>query len=329
MSRTVAIIGAGQIGYACAVAFFAAGWKVEIHSRSKPSFFEFSKLWRAYTSPDDPPPQADVVIDTIPYLADDLAVYDPDAIGRLIAISTASVYQDPQGRSFDTQATIGFPEFADPITESTQLLPPGPESYSTNKVAMENRAVELFGDRATLLRPCAIYGKHSRQPREYWFVKRILDDRRRIPLMHQGLSQFQTTNVEDIAQLALLTAEQDIGGPFNIADETAPNVLEIGQTIIDFLCADPTTIELFPMEKAGVVGRTPWSVPSPFIISSDKALAVGLDQLSVYQQDAPDMLAWLAKLNPDDWRTAFPVLASYPYDQFDYAAEDRFFDELR
>lgn len=328
MSKTVAIIGAGQIGYACAVTFYAAGWEVEILSRSKPSFFEFSQHWRSYTSPNDPTPQADVVVDTIPYDADDLAVYNPDAIGRLIAISTASVYQDTQGRSFDTMQTIGFPEFAEPITEDTQLLPPGPDSYSTKKVRMENKAVEMFGDRATLLRPCAIYGKHSRQPREYWFVKRILDGRTRIPLMHQGLSQFQTTNVEDIAQLALVTAERDLGGAFNIADESAPNVLEIGQTILDALCDDRSAFELVPMDEAGLVGRTPWSVPKPFITSSDKALAAGLDQLSVYEQDAPDMLSWLFKLNPDDWRAAFPILASYPYDSFDYAAEDRFFDKL-
>jgi NAD(P)-dependent dehydrogenase (short-subunit alcohol dehydrogenase family) len=30
----------------------------------------------------------------------------------------------------------------------------------------------------------------------------------------------------------------------------------------------------------------------------------------------------------EDWRAAFPVLAAYPYDLFDYAAEDRALDAM-
>lgn len=37
---------------------------------------------------------------------------------------------------------------------------------------------------------------------------------------------------------------------------------------------------------------------------------------------------WLADLNPADWRAAFPQLAAYPWDLFDYDAEDRFLASL-
>ena len=35
-------------------------------------------------------------------------------------------------------------------------------------------------------------------------------------------------------------------------------------------------------------------------------------------------IEWLAKQNPSDWCSAFPQLAAYPWDLFDYEAEDRF-----
>jgi hypothetical protein len=40
------------------------------------------------------------------------------------------------------------------------------------------------------------------------------------------------------------------------------------------------------------------------------------------------MCNWLAALAPQDWRAAFPVLASYSNEQFDYVAEDVFFQNL-
>ncbi|MEL6530061.1 MAG: reductase, partial [Pseudomonadota bacterium] len=275
MARTVAIIGAGQIGYAAAFAFADRGWDVTIHSRTKPVWFDQAPYkFKTYIAGETTPSVADVVVDTIAFDADDVTRYDPDRIGRLIAISSASVYRDDAGRTLDEAAQNGFPEFDGPITEEQPTVSPGPETYSTRKVRMEDRTQELFGDRATILRPCAIFGEHSRHPREWWFVKRMLDKRSRIPLMFEGQSRFQPTDADDIGCFAVNVAEQELGGTYNVVTEDCPSVFEIGVTLAyEFEC-DP---EFVLLDQSGIVGRTPWSVAKPFEVSGQKMIDTGYD----------------------------------------------------
>ena len=77
----------------------------------------------------------------------------------------------------------------------------------------------------------------------------------------------------------------------------------------------------------GYVGRTPWSVPKPLMVNCSKAFDTGWDGFTTYP-GMPDHIGWLRDLNPADWRAAFPQLAGYPWDLFDYEAEDRFFASL-
>ena len=80
--------------------------------------------------------------------------------GALIAISSASVYADDQGRTLDeAQGVDDFPELPVPIPETQATVEPGDGTYSTKKVAAradpagERRS--SGGDRASLrdLRP--------------------------------------------------------------------------------------------------------------------------------------------------------------------------------
>ena len=192
---------------------------------------------------------------------------------------------------------------------------------------MENRAVELFGDRATILRPCAIYGAYSRHPREWWFVKRLLDARTRIPLAVQGESRFQTTNAELIGDFVVGIVEHNLGGIYNLCDATCPSILEIGQSIARLMGLET---QLIPVEgyPPNFVGRTPWSIPKPFIIDGSKAASDAQLARVTYPIEAEDTVKWLAHLNPNNWGSAFPQLAAYPWDLFDYEAEDRFLASL-
>ncbi|MDN3645061.1 NAD-dependent epimerase/dehydratase family protein [Pontixanthobacter aestiaquae] len=336
---SVAIIGAGQIGYATAMAFIDRGWSVTVYARTAPSWplgtsklrrglidkalkwRPFDAAFRQHDASENPAPNADLVLDTIAFDAADVERYDPNRVGRLIAISSASVYCDQKGRTLDEAAQNGFPEFGGAVSENQSTVAPGPETYSTRKIRMEQRAAKLFGDRATILRPCAIYGEWSRHPREWWFIKRLLDGRSQIPLIHGGLSQFQTTSVEDIAYFAVDAAEQSLGGVYNVADEGCPTVAEIGEILSDPFDNPP---ELVPLDGAGLVGRTPWSVAKPFSISNARMVAAGYDLPSTYGSGAPQAARWLRELNPADWQTAFPQLAAYPWDLFDYDTEDSF-----
>lgn len=326
MARSVAIVGAGQIGFAAAFAFRDRGWDVCVYARSKPQWHDRLLFrFKPHTLGNDSAPAADVVLDTIAFDAEDIERYDPETVGRLIVISSASVYRDDEGRTLDEAAQNGFPDFSGPITEEQATVAPGPDTYSTRKVRMENKALELFGDRATILRPCAIYGPWSRHPREWWFVKRMLDERRRIPLIHGGRSQFQTTDVNDIAYFAVDVAEQGLSGIYNVADEGCPTVVEIGE-VLGWGFDNPPELAL--VEASGLLGRTPWSVEKPFTVSNTKMIAAGYDLPSTYGSGVLMAGEWLRDFPPADWRASFPQLAAYPWDLFDYAAEDAYLEKL-
>ncbi|MBO6525976.1 hypothetical protein [Erythrobacter sp.] len=321
MARSVAIVGAGQIAYEL-VAAFTDDWRITLHSRSKPQWLSEKPCpYERFVRGEDEVPTADCVIDTIAFDESDVAAYDPDNIGTLIAISSASVYCDASGRTLDEATTNGFPDFDAPITETQSTVAAGPDTYSTRKVRMENKAIEIFGNRATLLRPCAIHGAWSRHPREWWFVKRILDGRTRIPLAYCGKSQFQTTSARVIGEAAVAAAERSIGGIFNLVDGDTPTVAEIGQSISQSLGRIADFV-LLDGEPLGSAGRTPWSIPRPMAISLARAVkALGSTDLP-YAFAVDPAVDWLRNLNLADWRTALPQLAAYPWDLFDYAAED-------
>lgn len=326
MSKTVAIIGAGQIGYAAAIAFRAEGWNVRVLARSKPEWLSGDvATFEHYVLGEHPTPTADCVVDTIAYDEEDVARYDPDKVGRYIAISSAAVYRDYEGRSFDTAAITGFPDFDHPIAEDTPTIGAGPESYSTKKIRMERKAHSLFGERSSVLRPCAIYGAWSRHAREWWFVKRIKDRRTIIPLAYEGKSVFHTTSARSIGRLSAFLANEDCGGVFNIADDFAPDLKFMAESIRDVF---GKRIRFYLMEgpPQGTVGRTPWSIPVTFELNCEKAFEAGFDGFDIYTH--PDeAIDWLRSIAMDEWRTVLPQLSAYPWDLFDYASEDRFLDK--
>ena len=326
MSKTAAIIGAGQIGYANAFAFRDAGYDVQVYARSQPEWVHRDMAFEAYTLGEATAPAADVVVDTIAFDEEDVARYDPDQVGRYIAISSAAVYRDHEARSIETGPITGYPDFGHAITEDNPTVRGGPESYSSRKVRMERKAREMFEDRSTILRPCAIYGPYSRHAREWWFVNRIKDRRRVIPLAFEGESVFHTTNAFSMGDFAAFLAEEELGGIWNVADDDAPSVRAIGQTIAAYF---GKRIRFYGVEgpPKGTVGRTPWSLPHPFVLDTGKARDAGFERFGTYAQEVAPALDYLRSVSADEWESAFAPLAAYGYDHFDYAAEDRLIDE--
>ncbi len=113
-----------------------------------------------------------------------------------------------------------------------------------------------------------------------------------------------------------------MGGIFNISDDDSPRVDEIGRAIADGLGASVDFVGFIGHD--GPVGRTPWSIPRPMKVSGECAVAA-LDLAPLPYSFAVDpALNWLAEDPPANWRDAFPQLALYPWDLFDYSREDRF-----
>lgn len=321
MPGTVAIVGAGQIGYAAAQAFARAGWRVEVRARHRPAWSVDGMDFRAYVKGTTIAPRADVVLDTIAFDAEDAGRYDPDRVGRIIVISSASVYRDAAGRTLDEAAANGFPDFPRPIAENQATVSPGPATYSTRKIAMEAATRGRFDDKAVILRPCAIHGAWTRHPREWWFVKRLLDGRTAIPLAYNGTNRFQTTSASMIAEAACAIAQMDVGGTFNVADEDSPTVAQIGHVIAAALGRACDFVPL-PGDPLGSVGRTPWSIPAPMVLDTGAVRRSLSLEPGRYADRIPAAVAWLERQAPKNWRAAFPQLAAYPFDLFDYAAED-------
>ena len=334
--RAFILGGTGQIGLALAERLLAADWDVTLASRTIRTLPErlVGRDVKQVAVDRDKPGElaralgdgADALIDVVAYEpahARQLLTVQQD-VGNLVLISSSSVYRDDLGRTLDEAAQNGFPDFPEPIKETQPTVAPGDETYSTRKVALERTMLNAATISVTVLRPAAIHGLGSTHPREWWFVKRILDGRRTIPLAYQGRSRFHTSSVRNIAELTRIALDRPGTRILNIADPAAPSVAEIGLAIARHMGYSGTLLGLDDDAYPARIGRTPWSVPRPFTLDNNTATALGYSPVTDYAGSVGAICGELARTGPSgDWREAFPVLARYPYDLFDYEAEDR------
>jgi nucleoside-diphosphate-sugar epimerase len=329
VTRTALIIGGdGQIGRAIARNFLSHGWHVRLARRSSQSpppdlagHVETLQLDR-----DEPgalagalKAGADAVIDTIAFTESHARQWldlGPD-IGALAVISTISLYCDGDGRTMDEAQGKGFPAFPVPITEDQSTVSPGPATYATRKAAMERLLLEKVRCPVTVLRPGAIHGEGSRQPREWWFIKRILDGRRRIPLAYDGRSIFPTSAAANIAELCRNALDQPATRILNAVDPEALTITDIGTAIASVYGVALDLIPL-PGPPRGVVGEHPWCVPAPVVMDMSRAEALGYRPVTRYR----DMIAEVCRSAEAAAGAGitFPYYLSPRY--FDYAAED-------
>ncbi|TPK05250.1 NAD(P)-dependent oxidoreductase [Mesorhizobium sp. B2-5-9] len=245
-----------------------------------------------------------------------------ERVGSLVVVSSSSVYADSKGRSLDEAGETGFPIFDEPISEKTRTVEAGPQTYSTRKVAMEN-ALLSSGFPVTILRPCAIYGRLARHPREWWFVKRALDGRGRIPVCRGARSVFHTSDARGIAGLAEICMSSPAPRILNVADATPLTVSEIASAIGRAIGL-PVNVVPFEGGPSGpsYVGSTPWSVERPYVLDTSQAKGLGW-RGGEYSDHVADVCGWLVETaRKGDWSDHFTAFAKYGYDAFDYRAED-------
>ena len=326
--RKALVFGAsGQMARALVPMLVAQGWQVDAVTRGgrdlPPELVEIARLVDhrgSRTATIRATGGYDAVFDPMALTAEDAAdlLAARADVGQFCMISTASVYADAQGRSLES-AAAGFPEFPREILESQPTVAPG-DGYSAGKVAMERALADAP---VTILRPGAIYGIGARHPREWWFVKRALDGRKRVPLVDAGQNIFHTSSAIGIASLASFCLQSQHLGIFNAADPQALTVTQIAQAIGQTLGHRFTLIPVDDLPEAFAhVGFTPWSVEHPMRLSTAKARALGWDGGPDYAAVLPDYCAWLAQ-HATTWQDDFPAFQAYGHDVFDYTAEDR------
>jgi nucleoside-diphosphate-sugar epimerase len=336
MTRAVVIGATGQIGRVAVGALARDGWEVTAVSRGGERDGNWPADVRvARADREDDAALSAAVGDGCDVLVDVVAFGQEHArqlvslagrVGSAVVISSVSVYEDDEGRNFDTQAEPGgFPEYPVPVTEEQRTVRPGDTSYSTRKAALE-RELLAAGDRlpVTLLRAGAVHGPYCRTPRELYFVKRNLDGRRRRVLAYGGASRFHPASVHNVAELIRLAAPRPGTRVLNAVDPEAPTVAGIAEAIDAAMGVETEDVRVDGPPPVDGVGDTPWSVPAPVVC--DMAAAerqLGYRPVVRYAETLPETVAFIEeRLAGRDWREAYPKMLRAYGDLFDYAAED-------
>lgn len=130
-------------------------------------------------------------------------------IQRYIYISAVSVYGDPQ---------------SSPVTETFRRLPPASEdvteinaeTYGPLKVACENIIKEIYGDKATLLRPQIVAGPYDPIVRLAYWVRRATEPGEMLA-PGDGTDHVPFIDARDLARFTVTVIENDLGGSYNLA----------------------------------------------------------------------------------------------------------------
>lgn len=208
-------------------------------------------------------------------------------VRRYVFVSTVSVYGDPR----EHPVHEGFP-LMQPAAEDIREITG--ETYGPLKVACEQLVSELYGDRATLLRPQIVAGAHDPTGRyPYWVRRAELGGEMLAP--GDGTDYVQVIDVGDLARFTRTVLERDLAGVFNLAGPRltwAAFLGLLGAAELVWVPADVlrsagvTFVELPLFREQG--GK--WS--GLMNVSNERALAAGL-KVSDPAATAGDVRAWL------------------------------------
>lgn len=212
-------------------------------------------------------------------------------IGRYVFISAVMSYAHPMQR---------------PVLETQARQPPAPEdltevvgdSYGKLKVACEDLLVQLYGSRATLLRPQIVIGPHDPSGRyAYWLLRAAQAgiDGGEMLAPGDGTDHLQMIDVRDLARFVVTVIERDLGGAFNLV---GPRFR--WSRFIEMLgVAHPVWVPASVLKAAGLsfvdlpIYRAEHEPRAALMdVSAVKAIAAGL-QLSSPEASLRDMQAWL------------------------------------
>jgi nucleoside-diphosphate-sugar epimerase len=333
--RAFLLGGSGQTGRALAPRLRERGWDVVVGTRGErevPPGVEHALVDRSDESALRAAlgEGADVLVDFVAFEREHAQqlLSLRDLVGSLVVLSSASVYTDSEGRTFDEAKTPErFPHYPVPIRERDQpTVAPGDATYSTKKAAIEQLLLAQDAVPATLIRAGAIYGPGG-SVREWYFVKRVLDGRRYVMLGNRGQSRFHPVSTENLAELIWLSAERPGRRVLNAGDPGPPTLLEISRAIAAALDHRWTEVLLPTLEEPC---ETPWSGPKPVVLDmTEAAFEVGYRPVTTYERAVRSTCEWLVEATRErPWRELMPRMAEYMEDSFNYDAEDELLREL-
>lgn len=333
MSRALILGGTGAIGRATASRLLEAGWDVHVTGRdSRHVPVEIVDRGGSFITADREDPVAlaaamgtgaDLLVDCLCYTASHataLLELARDATATVM-ISSKAVYADDSGNH--TNATIA-PHFAGPIVETQATVEARDVDYRTRdgypacKVAAERVLLDSALP-VTVIRPSKIHGVGAAPPREWVFVKRVLDRRSTAFFANRGVSVDHTTAAVNLAALIEVIAARPGSRILNCGDPTAPSTLEISRVIRE--CFGHVWREVL-LEGDTELGHYLWEAPSPLVLDMNAARELGYTAVGTYEETVTAEVEWLLSLatRGDD---GFE-LPGVDGPLVDYTAEDRF-----
>src|SRR5438105_3987670 len=317
--RAFVLGGTGNVGRAIARRLRDTGWDVMVGSRTGELPDDLVDVRGVQLDREEDgalavASGADVFVDVVPFErrhADQLLTLD---VGAVVAISSASVYADAEGRTLDEAKGVDdFPDFPVPIPETQRTVEPSDATYSTKKVVVERALLDNGRVPATIVRPCAIYGRGDRMAREFHFVKRALDERPYIVLTGRGESLFHTTAAENLGELVRLACDQPGSRVFNCGDPDPPTLLQISRRIAETLGHGRTEVLLPHWSHRGETGQTPWSAPKPLLVDMQAAAReLGYEPPVTWHSAVVEQVHWLVDATRNrDWKEVLPRGAQY------------------
>ena len=134
--------------------------------------------------------------------------------GRYLVISSTSVYASPDAPGFDESSRTVEPAGED-VTEVTE------ESYGRLKVSIERAARELFGDRATVVRPTYVIGPWDYTQRFTYWVERLAEGGEVLAPGDPG-DPIQVIDGRDMGAWIVGLLERDVPGTFHAVSPAPP-----------------------------------------------------------------------------------------------------------
>lgn len=256
----------------------------------------------------------DVVIDMVLYdgkqAAQAVEVLGGE-ISQYLMISTGSVYKMHAG-------PVPFRE-----TDAVENDPKN--EYGYNKAQAEQVLLQAWQESkfpASILRLPSVYGPYDYQAREWYFIKRLLDGRRRFLLPDGGMGVFHREYAGNIAdQLILLMQKpESIGEIYNSGHQhfqTCRALLEMAAKQLE------VDIELYTLPQ----GAMPWSIvlspPLTYCQTTDKLAALGYREQYNLETGWAETVNFFREYPVKDW--LFQQRSAV--DLFNYQEEDRVIDE--
>ena len=272
---------------------------------------------------------ADLLVDAVCYTEADARQLLPHlaAVTSAVMLSSKAVYVDAAGNHVNSDVP---PRFDAPILEGNPTMRPGAgdydsrEGYGANKVAAENALLDS-GHPVTVIRASKVHGEGAARPREWMFVKRVLDRRPAVFLAHAGQGADHTTAAVNTAALVERVAAVPGLRILNSADPDAPNARQIAAAIAQYLGHQWEEVLLDDTAPAGL-GDHPWDFRPPLVLSTKASLDLAYEPVGTYAQTIPHQVDWLVKAAAAG---AVPGTDDPSFEQFlDYTREEQFSGSL-